>query len=321
MLSFFFLSTLFRLYLKHTYSSVFPSSFPPILLSYLPVCLLTYFVTHIHTTHSTLYQYNTSDLTLHNITTTTLLGWLPQHREAINQSDELRGVEDLTRSTVLYHNNKEKVISADVLSVSTSQQADMMTYLSSLKPTQVDWTIPYQHISDYDIQRWNEIQKKFAIRVNAKWKEMPHRADPDWAMQQRTKKELRVWAFNNFADIALQYISATRYQAYPSGGSVDSNSDSDMQDSMEKSPVDFDMKGGMQGLGAAWVNASHMQTLSRSQVAPTLSLTTSTSVIMILSLTMTVTTLNLFAFSRVFLPSLSRLFSFFPTSFYTVILF
>jgi hypothetical protein len=161
-------------------------------------------------------------------------------------------VEDLTRSTVLYHNNKEKVISADVLSVNTTQQADMMTYLSSLKPTQVDWTVPYQYISDYDIQRWNEIQKKFAIRVNAKWKEMPHRADPDWAMQQRTKKELRVWA--------------TRYQTYPSGGSVDSNSDSDMQDSMEKSPIDFEMKAGMQGPGPAWINASHMQTISRSQV-------------------------------------------------------
>jgi hypothetical protein len=193
-------------------------------------------------------------------------------------------VEDLTRSTVLYHNNKEKVISADVLSVNTAQQADMMTYLSSLKPTQVEWTVPYQYISDYDIQRWNEIQKKFAIRVNAKWKEMPHRADPDWAMQQRTKKELRVWAFNNFADKALQYISATRYQAYPSGGSVDSNSDSDMQDSMEKSPVDFDMKG-MQVPGPAWINASHMQTLSRSQVTLLLATTTFTSTMMTVTMT------------------------------------
>ena len=113
-------------------------------------------------------------LTISDITIITLFcclsvclsGWLPQHREAINQSDELRGVEDLTRSTVLYHNNKEKVISADVLSVNTTQQAEMMTYLSSLKPTQVDWTVPYQYISEYDIQRWNEIQKRFAIRVN-----------------------------------------------------------------------------------------------------------------------------------------------------------
>lgn len=225
-------------------------------------------------------------LTISDITIITLFcclsvclsGWLPQHREAINQSDELRGVEDLTRSTVLYHNNKEKVISADVLSVNTTQQAEMMTYLSSLKPTQVDWTVPYQYISEYDIQRWNEIQKRFAIRVNAKWKEMPHRADPDWAMQQRTKKELRVWAFNNFAEKALQYISVSRYHSYPSTGSVDSNSDSDIPEPMDKMTIDFDtsVKGNVPslipGLGpgpssnSAWGNASHIQANSRSQV-------------------------------------------------------
>ena len=188
---------------------------------------------------------------------------MPQHREAINQSDELKGVEDLTRSTVLYHNNKEKVISADVLSVNSTQQAEMMSYLSSLKPTQVDWTIPYQYISDYDIQRWNEIQKRFAIRVNAKWKEMPHRADPDWAMQQRTKKELRVWAFNNFAEKALRYISLCCH-SYTSSGSIDSNSDSDIQESIEKPSLDFDMKVGVPG--PSWGSPSHFQNNSRSQV-------------------------------------------------------
>lgn len=131
---------------------------------------------------------------------------MPQHREAINQSDELRGREDRTRSTVLFHNSKEKVISADVLSVSAHQQDAIMQFLSDLVPAQADWLVSFQYIADYTIAKWTDIQTKFTIKVNAKWKEMPQRGDPDWNAQLHSKRILRVWGFDSYIDKALTHI-------------------------------------------------------------------------------------------------------------------
>lgn len=149
---------------------------------------------------------------------------MPQHREAINQSDELRGREDHTRSTVLFHNSKEKVISADVLSVSASQQDAIMHFLAGLIPAQADWLVSFQHISEFSITKWTEIQTRFTIKVNAKWKEMPQRGDPDWTAQLSSKRILRVWGFETYIDKALIYIlqrssEATDFSSSSSVGS------------------------------------------------------------------------------------------------------
>jgi hypothetical protein len=110
----------------------------------------------------------------------------------------------------------------------------MVTYLSGLKPTQVDWSIPYQYISEYNIQKWSEIQSKFAIKVNAKWKEMPQRGDVDWLFQQSSKKVLRVWGFNSHIESALNQILAARSH----GGTTDSSTNSSVSSGGEKYSLD-----------------------------------------------------------------------------------
>ena len=112
----------------------------------------------------------------------------------------------------------------------------MVTYLSGLKPTQVDWSIPYQYISEYNIQKWSEIQSKFAIKVNAKWKEMPQRGDADWLFQQSSKKVLRVWGFNSHIESALNQILATTSH----GGTTDSSTNSSVSSAWDKYSLDGD---------------------------------------------------------------------------------
>ena len=112
----------------------------------------------------------------------------------------------------------------------------MMTYLSGLRPTQADWSIPYQYISEYNIQKWSEIQSKFAIKVNAKWKEMPQRGDVDWLFQQSSKKALRVWGFNLYIELALNQILAYRSH----GGTTDSSTNSSVSSAGEKYSLDGD---------------------------------------------------------------------------------
>lgn len=112
----------------------------------------------------------------------------------------------------------------------------MVTYLSGLTPTQVDWSIPYQYISEYTIQKWSEIQSKFAIKVNAKWKEMPQKGDADWLFQQSSKKALRVWGFNSHIESALSLILAARSH----GGTTDSSTNSSVSSGGDKYSLDGD---------------------------------------------------------------------------------
>ena len=135
-----------------------------------------------------------------------ILAWLPQHREAINQSEILTYVEKLTESTVLFHNSREKIISADIISISTELRAKMMSFLDNLQPCHMEWMIPYQYISNNLVTDWNDIQCKYAIKINAKWKEMPQKNDNDWTAHQNVKKCLKIWGFEPYISKALLHI-------------------------------------------------------------------------------------------------------------------
>lgn len=78
----------------------------------------------------------------------------------------------------------------------------MMAYLQGLQPTQVDWSIPYQYISEYNTKKWAEIKVMFALKFNAKWKEMPQKGDVDWLYQLSSKIMLRVWGFDTHIERA-----------------------------------------------------------------------------------------------------------------------
>ena len=115
-------------------------------------------------------------------------------------------MEEQTKSTVLFHNSKEKVISADILSLTTKQQSAMLVFLSNLIPCNTEWYVPYQYISNYSINDWNIIQNKYAIKVNAKWKDMAQKGDLDWNFQQNSKKSLKIWGFEPNIEKALNHI-------------------------------------------------------------------------------------------------------------------
>jgi hypothetical protein len=131
----------------------------------------------------------------------------------------------------------------------------MVTYLSGLKPTQVDWSIPYQYISEYNIQKWSEIQSKFAIKVNAKWKEMPQRGDVDWLFQQSSKKVLRVWGFNSHIESALNQILASRSH----GGTTDSSTNSSVSSGGEKYSLDGEYSRGTRARKVETWRLSHVR--------------------------------------------------------------
>ena len=134
------------------------------------------------------------------------LDWLPQHREAINLSEILKRKEEITKSTVLFHNSREKVISADVTSISKQSQIIMINFLQKLSPYYVEWLIPYKYISKYSKNDWNDIQSKYAIKINAKWKEMPQREDLEWSAHQNLKKCLKIWGFEPYVSKALIFV-------------------------------------------------------------------------------------------------------------------
>ena len=93
-----------------------------------------------------------------------------------------------------------------MISLSTESRAKMMNFLDNLQPCHNEWMIPYQHISNNLVTDWSDIQYKYAIKINAKWKEMPQKNDIDWIAQQNVKKCLKIWGFDPYISKALLHI-------------------------------------------------------------------------------------------------------------------
>jgi hypothetical protein len=98
--------------------------------------------------------------------TISLTDWCFHHREAISESDALLSMQKETKSSVLFHNSKERVVYADVVALTGQQQQSMVKYLEKQIPRQGEWSVLYDRISAYDDSDWAAIKHKFAVKLD-----------------------------------------------------------------------------------------------------------------------------------------------------------
>ena len=130
--------------------------------------------------------------------------WCPQHREAINESDALRDILNKTKSAVLFHESKDKVISADVVGLTEHDQITVRLFLEALIPRQAEWNVPQESISDYTASSWIEIRRIFAIKLDIKGGDK--RGVKGINGGQKNSKALKVWGFEPAMEKALKFI-------------------------------------------------------------------------------------------------------------------
>lgn len=141
--------------------------------------------------------------------------WCPQHREAINESDALRDILNRTKSAVLFHESKDKVISADVVGLTKEDQTTVRLFLEALIPRQAEWNVPQDSISDFTASSWTDVRRIFAIKLDVKGGDK--RAIRGINGGQKNFKSLKVWGFEPAMEKALKFIltPATRKEANP----------------------------------------------------------------------------------------------------------
>ena len=141
--------------------------------------------------------------------------WCPQHREAINESDALRDILKKTKSAVLFHESKDKVISADVVGLTQEDQITVRLFLEALIPRQAEWNVPQDSISDFTASSWTDVRRIFAIKLDVKGGDK--RAIRGISGGPKNSKSLKVWGFEPAMEKALKFIltPTTRKESHP----------------------------------------------------------------------------------------------------------
>jgi hypothetical protein len=142
--------------------------------------------------------------------------WCPQHREAINESEALRDLLSRTKSAVLFHESKDRVISADVVGLTDQHMESVKKFLEALIPRQGEWIVPQDCVSDYTAANWVDVRRKFAIKLDVKGGDKRIGKGPSGS--QKGTKSLKVWGFEPSMEKALRHILAlsTNLEAAPS---------------------------------------------------------------------------------------------------------
>lgn len=152
--------------------------------------------------------------------------WCPQHREAINESEALRDLLVKTRSAVLFHESKDRVISADVVGLTEHDQKVVRIFLEALIPRQGEWIVPQDCVVEYTAANWVDVRRKFAIKLDVKGGDK--RSGRGSSGSQKGTKSLKVWGFEPSMEKALKHIlaSSTNAESVPLsllGSSVSAN--------------------------------------------------------------------------------------------------
>ena len=132
--------------------------------------------------------------------------WCPQHREAINESEALRDLLSKTKSAVLFHESKDRVISADVVGLTDQHMKSVRIFLEALIPRQGEWIVPQDCVSDYTAANWVDVRRKFAIKLDVKGGDKRIGRGPIGS--QKGTKSLKVWGFEPSMEKALRHILA-----------------------------------------------------------------------------------------------------------------
>jgi hypothetical protein len=140
--------------------------------------------------------------------------WCPQHREAINESEALRDLLSRTKSAVLFHESKDRVISADVVGLTDQHMKSVRIFLEALIPRQGEWIVPQDCVSDYTAANWIDVRRKFAIKLDVKSGDK--RIGRGLSGSQKGTKSLKVWGFEPSMEKALRHILSTNVEAAPS---------------------------------------------------------------------------------------------------------
>jgi hypothetical protein len=140
--------------------------------------------------------------------------WCPQHREAINESEALRNLLSRTKSAVLFHESKDRVISADVVGLTDQHMKTVRIFLEALIPRQGEWIVPQDCVSDYTAANWIDVRRKFAIKLDVKSGDKRIGRGPSGS--QKGTKSLKVWGFEPSMEKALRHILSTNVEAAPS---------------------------------------------------------------------------------------------------------
>jgi hypothetical protein len=132
----------------------------------------------------------------------TLTDWLPHHREAIHESNILEEASHQSKTTVLFHNSKDRVVSADICSLTGTGQKAMLKFLEHLTPRQAEWLVPNECISEYTTKEWAHLRWKYAIRIDNKG------GDTTYKDAIFSKRNLKVWGFELYMEKAKAHIFA-----------------------------------------------------------------------------------------------------------------
>ena len=130
--------------------------------------------------------------------------WCPQHREAINESDALSTVLNTTKSAVLFHESKDRIISADVVGLTEPHQRTVRLFLEALIPRHAEWVVPHDCVSEYTSGNWIDLRRKFAIKLDVKGGEK--KSLRGTSSNSKGTKSLKVWGFEPSMDMALRCI-------------------------------------------------------------------------------------------------------------------
>lgn len=130
--------------------------------------------------------------------------WCPQHREAINESEALSNLLNTTKSAVLFHESKDRIISADVVGLTEPHQRTVRLFLEALIPRHAEWVVPHDCVSEYSSSNWIELRRKFAIKLDVKGGEK--KIVRGTSSNSKGTKSLKVWGFEPSMDLALRYI-------------------------------------------------------------------------------------------------------------------
>ena len=145
-------------------------------------------------------------LTISMRETVAMIDWCPQHREALNESNMLKDLLNKTKATVLFHESKDKVISADVVALTIGDRKIAFKFLAALIPRQAEWSVPADCVTEYTTADWVELRRNYAVKLDIKggYKKIVK----GLSTSQKGTKSLKVWGFEPSMDLALKYILA-----------------------------------------------------------------------------------------------------------------
>ena len=125
-----------------------------------------------------------------------LIGWKPQHRESIMNSELLEVEQKKYQTSALFHTPDGRVI-VECTSLSAKSVRDFYNFLSSLVPREDEWSIPVSAGKSLKNRHWTEFFRKYCL--TAKIKTSDH------------SSIIHVWGFGNYVDEAKQALGSDEH--------------------------------------------------------------------------------------------------------------